>query len=225
MDSPDKPVPNPDESRVYYSELVPTEVLSGNLPHWRQASTTYFITFRLADALPQDKLHQWHLDREDWLKRHPEPHDKLTRQEYYDRFPRRLQRWLDANSGSCLLSHQPAKDSASQTIRHFAGARYELDEYVVASNHVHAILTPNPEHDLSKILHSWKSYSAHRLNKIIDDHLPGLRSHFPNRRVWQRESFDHIVRSRASLERIRNYIREHPEYVGSNRQLSEGTNT
>ncbi|WP_156345910.1 hypothetical protein [Verrucomicrobium spinosum] len=98
MDSPDKPVPNPDESRVYYSELVPTEVLSGNLPHWRQASTTYFITFRLADALPQDKLHQWHLDREDWLKRHPEPHDKLTRQEYYDRFPRRLQRWLDANS-------------------------------------------------------------------------------------------------------------------------------
>lgn len=222
MDSPDNPDPHPDENRVYYSELAPTNVLSGNLPHWRQDSTIYFITFRLSDSLPQDKLRQWHLERDDWLKRYPEPHEKAVLEDYYDRFPRRIQRWLDANSGSCLLSHQRAQDTVVETLRHFAGIRYELDEYVVASNHVHAILTPIPGQDLSKILHSWKSFSAHRLNEIIDEQLPKLRSHFPNRSIWQRESFDHIIRSRASLERIRTYIREHPEHAKSRGQLGDG---
>lgn len=37
---PDKPI------RVYYRYL----------PHWRQDGATYFVTFRLGDALPQEKL-------------------------------------------------------------------------------------------------------------------------------------------------------------------------
>jgi len=38
------------------------------LPHWRQESVTYFVTFRLADALPQSKLRELAALREQWLR-------------------------------------------------------------------------------------------------------------------------------------------------------------
>ena len=35
---------------------VPVTVYYRHLPHWRQDGATYFVTFRLDDALPQCKL-------------------------------------------------------------------------------------------------------------------------------------------------------------------------
>ena len=40
----------------YFDPSAPIAVLDGNLPHFRQAGTTYFVTFRTADSLPQVKL-------------------------------------------------------------------------------------------------------------------------------------------------------------------------
>ena len=51
-------------------------------------------------------------------------------------------------------------------LRHFDGNRYALDEFAVASNHVHVLVTPLGEHDLSEILHSWKSFTAHEILKV-----------------------------------------------------------
>ena len=34
-------------------------------------------------------------------------------------------------------------------------------------NHVHAVVTPNSGYTLSTILHSWKSFSAHQINKNL----------------------------------------------------------
>ena len=38
------------------------------LPHWQQNEAVYFVTFRLADALPQNLLEQWQDQRDAWLK-------------------------------------------------------------------------------------------------------------------------------------------------------------
>jgi hypothetical protein len=43
----------------YFDVEAPIAFLSGDLPHWRQEGTTYFVTFRLADSLPREKLQQW----------------------------------------------------------------------------------------------------------------------------------------------------------------------
>lgn len=51
----------------------PIGSLSGNLPHWRQDGTTYFVTFRTADSLPQEKLRQWVVEREEWLRENLDP--------------------------------------------------------------------------------------------------------------------------------------------------------
>lgn len=67
---------------------------------------------------------------------------------------------------------------------------YTLREFVVASNHVHAILTPLMGYTLSSILHSWRSFTAHEIVKIeeacrrikgaaesVDGSAPGRRTH------------------------------------------------
>ena len=40
-----------------------------HLPHWRQDGATYFVTFRLADSLPQSKLDELKALKAEWEKR------------------------------------------------------------------------------------------------------------------------------------------------------------
>ncbi len=227
----------------YFDPNEPVAFLSGDLPHWRQDGATYFVTFRLADSLPHEKLTEWRTERDQWLAQHPEPHDAATRKEYYERFPQRLQQWLDAGSGSCVLELPEVKEIVEKALRHFDGERYRLDEFAVAPNHVHALVSPLGEHQLSEILHSWKSFTAHEILKV--EVASRRLSEFQEQRrdasatlksaseesdggvpppsekaiaVWQKESFDHIVRSSASMEKFREYIRAHrrtdsPSYV------------
>jgi len=192
--------PTLEPSIGFFDPNEPVANLAGHLPHWRQEGVTYFVTFRCADALPQSKLRQWKEDLRVWLDCHPEPHDVATRREFFRLFPKRIQDWLDAGYGSCPFRDPNHCQAVENALRHFNGERYYLDEFVVAMNHVHVLLTPLGEHSLSSILHSWKSFTAHQI------HLPGSRV-----RLWQKESFDHIVRSPASLERFRQYIREHSQ--------------
>jgi putative transposase len=40
------------------------------LPHWSQAGTVSFITWRTWDSIPKKVLDLWLADRNDWLRRH-----------------------------------------------------------------------------------------------------------------------------------------------------------
>ncbi|MGO8751321.1 MAG: transposase [Thermoguttaceae bacterium] len=194
------PVPDFPPTPTYFDPLEPIANLAGNLPHWRQDVCIYFVTFRLADSIPAERLHRWLAERDDWLARNPPPHSPAQRREYHDRFTERLERWLDRGYGSCVLREARVKSVVENALRHFAGCRYALDEFVVMPNHVHVLVTPWPPHELSAILHSWKSFTAKAINRLCGGSGP----------LWQKESFDHIVRSPESLERFRQYIRNNP---------------
>jgi len=189
----------------FYDEDSPVDRKQGaNLPHWNQAGAIYFVTFRLTDSLPQEKLKIYSQERELWLANNPEPHSPEQKEDYFERFPKRLQEWVDAGYGSMILKDPAANRIVTDAIRHFEGDRYTLDEFVVAANHVHALLTPKEGHELGEILHSWKSFTAKEILK-----LP-VAAHLSTRpTVWQKESWDHIVRSERSLEKFREYIRAH----------------
>lgn len=196
-------------------------VTQANLPHWRQDGATYFVTFRLVDSLPLSQLYRWRLDRETWLAAHPEPWTESEETEYHTRFSAVIEDWLDQSSGSCVLALPEAASLVTDAFRHFDGQRYHLGEFVIASNHVHVIVTPLPGNKLSNILHSWKSFSAKQISKLdaaagrleewwqtlhqrrLDQALKENPSHYAGvvfqRPVWQKESFDHLVRSAASL--------------------------
>src|SRR5215831_6304674 len=79
----------------YFDPHQPVSELQGNLPHWRQEGVTYFVTFRLADSIPQSTLDLWVRQRDDWLRRHSEPRTPELREEYYRLFVERFHRWLD----------------------------------------------------------------------------------------------------------------------------------
>lgn len=175
-----------------------------DLPHWRQHGVTYFVTFRLADALPQEKLNQWRTDRQEFLEAHPEPWTEETHAEWFQLFPDRLQEWLDCGHGECWLKQPEPGKFVDQALRHFDGERYDLLAHVVMPNHVHALLTPKAEHPLNQILHSWKSFTAKAINQALTR----------TGEVWQHEGYDHILRTPDAAWAVAHYIMENPARSG-----------
>jgi len=166
------------------------------------------VTFHLADSLPARKLAALEEERKLWLALNLPPYNERQIQEYHRNFSQRIHEWLDAGYGSCALARPNIFKLVESALKYFQGQRYALGEYVVMPNHVHALVRPLADHDLDRILHSWKSFSANQMNKITDSCGP----------VWHRESFDHIVRSPAHLARIEVYIRENPRSLPVNRR-------
>ncbi len=168
-----------DQRSAFFDPRVPVDIAQANLPHWRQDATTYFVTFRLADSLPQEKLQQWLQERDAWIqsrggvsplgseeKRQDAASTLEEQEEYHRLFTDRIEEWLDQGSGSRVLEIPECREIVENALRHFDGSRYDLGEFVVASNHVHVLVTPKAGHDLSDIMHSWKSFTAKEIVKV-----------------------------------------------------------
>jgi carbamoylphosphate synthase large subunit/REP element-mobilizing transposase RayT len=184
-----------------FDERGVLEMKHGHLPHWEQEGATYFVTFRLADSVAESVLASWREERAQWLKHHPQPWDWKTAQEYVRRFEEEREQWLDRGYGSCLLLQPSASQIVSETLRHFDRERYVLDAYVVMPNHVHVLVKPIGENSISRILHSWKSFTANAINRALDREGS----------VWMREAFDTIVRDEVHLNVCRDYIAQNPQ--------------
>jgi hypothetical protein len=170
---------------AFYNPNASLAIHREKLPHWRQKGVIYFVTFRLADSLPQTKLEDMQQEKDLWLRVNPEPHTEIQQREYRERFVvQAVNRWLDAGYGQCVLAQADCKAMMESILKHFDGARYELGEFVVMPSHVHAIVAPIGEYQLSRILQNWKSFSAHEFNRVLNS----------SGRRWHPESFDHIVR-------------------------------
>src|SRR6266404_1788825 len=90
----------------FFNPYVEIRRTKNRLPHWQQAGAVYFITFRLADAIPTNLRVQWQEERAIWLRFHPEPWTHEVEQEYHERFSGTMERWLDSGYGSCVLRRQ-----------------------------------------------------------------------------------------------------------------------
>ncbi len=171
-----------------------------HLPHWRQPGVTYFVTWRLADSLPQAVLAEWREAQELWLAAHPQPWSDEAEEEYWDLFVRRFDDALNEGAGSCLMNDAEIASVVEQSLLHFEGDRYKLWRYVAMPNHVHVLVTPAEGVNLSELLHGWKGYTAKAINK-----LRGTSG-----AVWQDETFDHIVRTESQLKKFVRYIEDNP---------------
>ena len=93
-----------------------------------------------------------------------------------------------------------ARTIVLNSLRHFHNRRYELFAACVMPDHAHLLLQPWPKDNddngnglfwpLSGLMHSIKSFSAHRINE-----LESKRGS-----VWQKEQFDRYVRSDRDLQ-------------------------
>jgi len=178
----------------------------GDLPHWVQGSVWYFVTYRLADALPRAVVEKITVQRELWKKTHDMKNLSAEElREYYRLFTERYENLLNAGQGSCCLRDPHNAKIVSDAFRFFDGKRYNLDEFIVMPNHVHVLVRPLHGDRLADILHSWKSFTAKEINRRLGR----------TGQLWQHESYDHIVRNEKAIYAIRNYIRANPLKRGS----------
>jgi ATP-dependent Clp protease ATP-binding subunit ClpA len=170
----------------------------GNLPHWRQDGKIYFLTWRTADSLPATRVAQFQAERDQWLIHNPEPHTDEQKRDYTERFNRRWEQWLDEGHGACVLARPELRSLVESTLRYYDGEHYDLEAFVIMPNHVHVLVMPRPGHELSEITKSWKGVSARQVNQAL-----GTEGTF-----WQKETFDHLVRSDAQFHRLVKYVVE-----------------
>ena len=186
---------------------VPVTIYRRHLPHWRQEGATYFVTFRLADSLPRERIEQLKHERECWERANPEPAANAT-EEFWRQRLAKIETWLDQGSGECLLANNRAAEIVVGAMQHFDGERYNLFARIVMPNHCHVVLRPFSNHSLERVLESWKKFSARRINAI----------HGRKGAVWQDEYFDRIVRDTPHLRRVMRYLQKNAGQTNGRRE-------
>jgi REP element-mobilizing transposase RayT len=201
---------------------LPITVYEQALPHWRQEGASYFVTFRLADSLPQSKLRELREFKAEWERRQRSvefiPREQpleaercwrglksTLRDELAREVMQRVEEWLDQGMGSCALRSPEAADAVVAEMERGEGTLFEVGCRVVMPNHVHAIVQPlDPAFPLEKVLKRWKGASAVAINRL--QQRTGT--------LWQRESFDRIIRDEEHLWRAIQYIGRNPQKAG-----------
>lgn len=171
------------------------------LPHWQQDGVWCFITWRLADSLPQEFIQGWMNERDAWLRDHPKPWEPDVEAEYHQRFSERYLDLLDQGLGSCLLRQKVCADAVEQALQFFDGSRYTLKSYVVMPNHVHVLVRLHDGWPLERLVQNWKERSAKAINLALGS----------TGTVWQKSYFDRLIRSAPHWEFVDGYIRHNPE--------------
>jgi REP element-mobilizing transposase RayT len=175
----------------------------GRLPHWEKDDATYFITFRLADSLPKPVLDRIESERQAIVKTaiglrrdlSTDERAKITRLSTPI-----VERFLDSGAGACHLRNSAIAEEVANTLRFFDEKRYRLLAWCVMPNHVHVVARFFPGQTLATVVHSWKSFSAKHANRIL-----GMHGVF-----WQREYYDHLIRSEEEFEHSIRYVSENP---------------
>jgi len=103
------------------------------------------------------------------------------------------------------------RGSVLESCLHDNETKFDLKVAVVMPDHVHTIFTPLIDYDameifsLAVITDAIKGASAHRINRIL-----GRKG----KKVWQTESFDHVLRASESLDAKIQYVLENPVRAG-----------
>jgi type I restriction enzyme R subunit len=198
------------EFLVPWSEI---ETHERRLPHWQQGRVAIFVTWRLADALPNERLANWRRERDLWLAQHPMPWDETTLRVYRSDFGQAVDRWLDAGYGGCRLRDPAARMDLVEVLRNFDGVRYNLHAWVLMPNHAHVLFSPSAGESASRTIGAWKGVSARRINLL--GRINGAAASTPERNgspitLWQAEYWDTLIRSCAHFAACRSYIAAYP---------------
>jgi putative transposase len=180
-------------------------------PHWSQAGTVVFITFRTHDSIPREVVQRWEREKREWLRqRHKATgaHWSVAiqslapqeRAEFEKTFQRCREAFLDSCHGRCLLKRPELAKIVAESLLHFDGQRYRMGDFIVMPNHVHLLAAFPTAGAMKEQCDSWLHYTAFRINQATGE----------KGRFWQEEPFDHLVRSPDQYDYLRQYIADNP---------------
>ena len=165
----------------------------GYFPHFDGEGMTQHVCFHLFDSLPQRVLDKW---REE-LKSLPTKEAEIEKRT-------RIQDFLDSGYGECFLRDDRLAEIVENALLHFDGKRYALHAWCVMPNHTHTMFTPEAEFKMSKIVHSWKSFTANKCNEVL-----GRTGKF-----WELDPFDRYIRNEQHYRSALAYIENNPVKAG-----------
>ncbi|HET6266900.1 MAG TPA: transposase [Acidobacteriota bacterium] len=181
----------------------------GYLTHYETPQGTYLVTFRLNDSLPAQLLEQWKEELQ--LREKQNKHDKEVLSQYEYDYLFKIENYLDTNAGKCWLKDPEIASVVANTLGYFDHQRYTLHCWTIMPNHVHVLFTLSPKVKLSSVMHSWKSFSAHKANQILS--RTGT--------FWQREYFDRLIRSGRQFEFSLRYVLNNPVNAGLCKEVGQ----
>jgi REP element-mobilizing transposase RayT len=173
-------------------------VHGARLPHWTRENACYAVTFR---------LESWDFERRDLINTAKQLGRPLTRYEEKRLdalFSEKVDKYLDEGQGKCRLREDRIVKVVASAFEFFNELRYCLFAWCVMPNHVHVVLHPFPGHELPRILHTWKSYTAKEINRIL-----GTKGEF-----WGVEYYDHLIRDERDFNAQIEYVLANPQKAG-----------
>ncbi len=192
-----------------------------NLPHIQPRGATFLVNFRLADSLPMEAMERLRAEADELKKCLLAIKDTKEKLLLRDKKQRELfDKWDDAlhksQSGPLWLKEDEIAEIVADSIRYYDGKWFDVVAYCIMPNHVHLVLTPHEiseiaDYSLTKIMHNIKRNSANHANKVL-----GRTGAF-----WQHESYDHVIRDEAEMERIIKYVLYNPVKAGLVKEQTE----
>jgi REP element-mobilizing transposase RayT len=175
---------------------LPISFYSRHLPHWRREGATYFVTFRLNDALPPDALKELRQLRFDWELKCPQPRTEKQWEDYARAVTQKSETFLDQSYGSCLFRKLENAELLRKALTHYQTTRCFVSCLNVMPNHAHAIMKPHKGFPLEQTLKLIKGYVSRVIN--VKSQTAGS--------LWEQESYDRIVRDCQHLDKVIQYI-------------------
>ena len=168
----------------------------GYLPHFENRAIQ-FITFRLFDSVPKELIEEWKMVLA--MENDAEGPTDVARQMH-----KLVDRFEDSGYGQCFLADSRVADMMEQTLKHDDGKKYDLISYCIMPNHVHVMIRVYEGVSLSSILHTWRSYSAHEANKILER----------SGDFWMKDYYDRYIRDVQHYTAVVQYIKDNPVKAG-----------
>jgi putative transposase len=187
-----------------------------HLPHWDVPDAAYFVTTCLRGSIPAKGMLDIAQHRRE-LQKQTKPPNKTPEEWRLHCWKLNfvcVEHWLDRSPANRVLERPELADIVVNSIRHFAGERYDLFAFVIMPSHYHWLFQPRkdwvktlPNDDRTpreRIMYSLNRFTSNQCNKALNS----------SGTFWQNEPYDHWVRDVEELERIMRYIEENPVKAG-----------
>lgn len=194
------------------------------LPHIAPIGATFFVTFRLIDALPRSVIAALRQEMEAEIRileqEKPANYKQLIRNAH-KRYFGKYDHQLDTKPyGTCYLRQPAVSTIVEDKLKEWNGKYYQLQAYCIMPNHVHVLLNfaaQIKEEDEYRI--SMASTDYKQLDDVMQL-IKGGSSYQINRllerfgKFWAKDSYDHYVRNEREWGNIVRYILNNPVQAG-----------
>ena len=122
-----------------------------------------------------------------------------------------IDKYEDSGVGQCFMRDDRVAQIVKDTLFYYDGKKYKIIAWCIMPNHVHILIEVFNGFSLSEIIHSWKSFSANQINKLLNR----------TGQVWMMEYFDRYIRDYEHFDKVVNYIHNNPVKAGLVKSPSE----